>query len=336
MEERLRATYAAVTSETSYSPPPSMLVGVALPPRERLEQRPAAIWRGRRRVRVACAIVAAVAIAVVALVVILPGTGGHRSIETSARPVPTTVPTRLPDVFPTVTVTPHHGLRDGDTVTVRADRFPPFQVVRVSVCSKGTYVCDAVDVPTKPIGRNGSLSLTHRVWSVFSSDGTLHDCRSVVCVVRFGSFEVPISFSPRKRAASYPQLTLDPAGPYTDGQQVTVTVDGWPGSIGHRPDLAIEHLTVGQCGRFHPPPGTLPYIGGSGAVCDGEISLRREPDGRYTATLTVHRSIAIPSDPTDPTDCTQPGNCQVALVLTPHGPIGEPPSEILGVDVVVT
>ena len=59
---------------------------------------------------------------------------------------------------------------------------------------------------------------------------------------------VPISFAPRKRAASSPKLNLDPAGPYTDGQQVTVTLSGWPGSIGQRPDLAIEHLTVGQCG----------------------------------------------------------------------------------------
>ena len=59
-------------------------------------------------------------------------------------------------------------------------------------------------------------------------------------------FDVPVSFAPASPAA-YPQLTLDPAGPYTDGQQVTVTVQGWPGSIGQRPDLAIaqpRHQTV--------------------------------------------------------------------------------------------
>jgi hypothetical protein len=232
-------------------------------------------------------------------------------------------PTASPRPGPTVTVTPHHGLRDGDAVTVRAHHFRPFAGVGVTVCSDGTDVCDVVDVPQQRIGPNASLSVTHGVWSVFvSADGTLHDCRSVACVVRFGpsdrSIDVPISFSPRKRAASYPQLNLDPAGPYTDGQQVTVTVNGWPGSIGHRPDLAIEHLTVGQC---------------AGATCVGATSLRREPDGRYTATLALHRTGPPEGMLTGPTDCTQPGNCQVALVLTPRD---SAPSVILAVDVVVT
>ena len=241
-------------------------------------------------------------------------------------------PTASPWPGPTVTVTPDHGLRDGDAVTVRAHHIRPFQGVGVTVCSKGTDVCDAVNVKPKWIGPNGSRSLTYRVWSVFSSDATLHDCHSVVCVVRFGSTDgsrggsitdVPISFSPRKRAASSPQLNLDPAGPYTDGQQVTVTVNGWPGSIGKRPDLAIEHVTVGQCG---PSPGPR-----SIAICDGETSLRREPDGRYTATLTMHRGGSIEFGTTD---CSQPGNCQVALVRGP-GENG-PPLAILGVAVVVT
>ena len=237
--------------------------------------------------------------------------------------------TASPRPGPTVTVTPHHGLRDGDTVTVRAHHFRPFGGVSVTVCVKGTDVCDrawyqdaAVHVPQQRIGRNGSRSLTHGVWPVFSSNARLHDCRSVACVVRFGptdgSIDVPISFSPRKRAASSPRLNLDPAGPYSDGQQVTVTLNGWPGSIGHRPDLAIEHLTVGQCG--------------SGPYCVGETSLRRELDGRYTATLTLHDASPVEFGTTD---CSQPGNCQVALVGGP-GENGRPPLVILGVAVVVT
>jgi hypothetical protein len=192
-----------------------------------------------------------------------------------------------------------------------------------------------VNVPIQPIGPNGSLSLTHPVWSVFSSlDGTLQDCRSVACVVRFGSydgssrFDVPVSFAPR-RPASSPSLTLEPAGPYTDGQQVTVTLNGWPGSIGRRPDLAIRKLVIGQCARSG--SGHL-----SPAVCPGETSLHPEPDGRYTATLALRRTIS--ENVSEPIDCTQLGNCRVALALTSTG--GEIPpgvffTVILGVDVVV-
>jgi hypothetical protein len=245
-------------------------------------------------------------------------------------------PVAPPRPGPTATVTPPSGLRDGDTVTVRAQHFRPFVSVGATVCVQGTDVCDAVNVPIKPIGPNGSLSLTHPVWSVFSSlDGTLQDCRSVACVVRFGSydgssrFDVPVSFAPGS-PASYPSLTLEPAGPYTDGQQVTVTLHGWPGSIGRRPDLAIPNLVIGQCAALN--GGSL-----SPAVCPGETPLHPEADGRYTATLTLHRTLE--SVAREPTDCTHPGNCRVALALTSTG--GEIPpgvffGVILAVDVVVT
>jgi hypothetical protein len=439
-----------------------------LPPRERLEQRPAAIWRGRRTVRVACAIVAAVAIAVVGLVVTLPGTG-HRSIQTPARTVPTTVPTRIPDGWkthaivvtpstglrdgqivrvsgrftpfivqicragvtpptaandcdpqtfqfptgnradtgrnanpplrrypymvrrmitlssqplgsqpldcaappgcvlygesggrpkgpihlrypgkyglaplafdpaapplpgPSVTVTPREGLHDGDAVTVQADHLRPFAGGGVTVCVSGTDVCDGVGVTNRTVGPDGSVSVTHPVWSQFSSaDGTPQNCHSVACVVRLGggglpaSVDVPVSFAPGSPAA-YPRLTLDPAGPYTDGQQVTVTVAGWPGSIGNRPDLGIQSLTVGQCAPFGGDPNL-------GALCIGETSLHPEPDGRYTATLAVHGT----GDSVNKPDCTQPGDCQVALVLTRDSGMIPIRIVILAVDVVVT
>ena len=235
---------------------------------------------------------------------------------------------------PSVTVTPHDGLHDGDAVTVHADHFRPFAGIGATVCVSGTDACDRVGVSQAPVGPDGSVSVTHPVWSVFSSaDGTPQDCRSVTCVVRFGDsgppgfqpVDVPVSFAPGSPAA-YPQLTLDPAGPYTDGQQVTVTVAGWPGSIGNRPDIPIEKLTVGQCAPFGGDPN-------QGALCVGETSLHAEPDGRYTATLTVHRT----GDSVNKPDCTQPGSCQVALVLPPRPPGMIPVGMvILAVDVVVT
>jgi hypothetical protein len=254
---------------------------------------------------------------------------------------------------PTVTVTPPGELRDGDTVTIHGRLFRPFDSVDFDVCVNGTDLCDDLDVGSTRAGSDGSFSVTRTVWSVFSSaDGALHDCRAVTCAVGAQSSRtvppqasspniyVPVSFAPAG-TASYPTLTLDPAGPYTDGQQVTVTVQGWPGSIGNRPGLAIESLVVVQCGTVDRltlcarPTGQL--IVDSGGV-GTETQLRGpEPDGRYTATLPLHRTLLSPGSPgIGPFDCSQPGNCQVALAVELNG---EPPvhfTAILAIDVVVT
>jgi len=106
-------------------------------------------------------------------------------------------------------------------------------------------------------------------------------------------------------------------------------LEGWPGSIGHRPDLAIESLVIGRCAR----PVSL-----NATVCAGETLPRREPDGRYTATVALHRTFS--ENVPEPIDCTQPGNCQVALALTPPPGVNAIPPHILivilAVNVVVT
>ena len=48
MEERLRATYAAVTSRTNYSPPPPMPQGDAVPHATSTSRRPRRVRRFRR------------------------------------------------------------------------------------------------------------------------------------------------------------------------------------------------------------------------------------------------------------------------------------------------
>ncbi|HEX9504760.1 MAG TPA: hypothetical protein VGA62_02020, partial [Acidimicrobiia bacterium] len=235
-------------------------------------------------------------------------------------------PVAPPEPGPTVTVTPPDALRDGDTVTVRGRHFRPLQWTSVTVCVRGTEVCDGVGINENfKVDANGSFSVTHSPWSVFSSaDGIPQDCHVVTCVVRVKTSEnvdVPVSFAPADTAA-YPQLTLDPAGPYTDGQQVTVTVQGWPGSVGHRPGLEIGRLKLGVCADV---AGVRSTECGDQAVLQGP-----DADGRYTTTLTLHRTGPFQ------VDCTQPGNCRVALAL---GPLGfDPPgyfAVILGADVVV-
>jgi len=223
-------------------------------------------------------------------------------------------------------VTRPAGLRDSDTVTVSGRHFRPFQWTSVTVCVSGTEACDGVGVNESfKIDANGSFSVTHSPWSVFAAaDGTPQDCRVVTCVVRVetsDNVEVPVSFAPADTAA-YPQLTLDPAGPYTDGQQVTATVQGWPGSVGHRPGLEIGNLALGECA----------YMAGfRSSECENKAVLQGpDVEGRYTATFTLHRAGPFQ------VDCTQPGNCRVALAL---GPLGSNPpgyfAVILGADIVV-
>ncbi len=238
-------------------------------------------------------------------------------------------PVAPPEPAPSVTVTPPDALRDGDTVTVSGRNFRPFQWTAVTVCVSGTEVCDSVGVNENfKVDAHGRFSVTHQPWSVFSSaDGTPQDCHVVTCVVRVKTSEavdVPVSFAPADTAA-YPELTLDPAGPYTDGQQVTATVQGWPGSVGQRPGLEIGKLELGVCGLF---AGARTTECGDQAVLQGP-----DADGRYTATLTLHRTGTRPFQ----LDCTQPGNCRIGLAL---GPLGfDPPgyfAVILGADVVVS
>jgi hypothetical protein len=94
---------------------------------------------------------------------------------------------------------------------------------------------------------------------------------------------------------------LDPAGPYTDGQQIMVTVQGWPGSTGQRPDLEIGHLRPRRRRELHHDPHVAPHPLPGGAQID----------------------------------CTHPGNCQIALALTPENGFTRPGTAILGADVVV-
>ena len=229
---------------------------------------------------------------------------------------------------PSVTLTPAGALRDGATVTVQGRHFRPLGATSVTVCVSSTDLCDVVGANDLSIDANGSFSVIHSPWSVFAGDdGTLQNCQVVTCVVRVQSsenFDVPISFAPAGPAA-YPQLILDPAGPYTDGQQVTVTVQGWPGSIGQRPGLEIGHLAFGVCAQT----AVLGLQCGDTAVLQGP-----DADGHYTATLTLHRTLSVEPGGSQ-VDCTWPGNCQVALALTMASGFTRPGTAILGVDVVV-
>jgi hypothetical protein len=232
---------------------------------------------------------------------------------------------------PSVTLSPPGALRDGDTVTVTGRHFRPLYWTGVTVCVSGTEVCDGVGINSNfKVDANGTFSVTHQPWSVFAAaDGTPQDCHVVTCVVRVETSEnvdVPLSFAPADPAA-YPQLTLDPAGPYTDGQHVTVTVQGWPGSVGHRPGLEIEKLALRVCARG----GTFGNQCGDKAVLQGP-----DADGQYTTTLTLHRTLT--EDPGGAQiDCTQPGNCRVALALAGAPSFGMFGATvvILGADVVV-
>jgi hypothetical protein len=95
VEERLRATYAAITSRTSYSSPPrTPIMGEALHDEPRVSVR-----RSWRRIAVAVAAAAALIVATIALVRTASDDGG--TVQTPARPAPT-APAPTPTLAPLV------------------------------------------------------------------------------------------------------------------------------------------------------------------------------------------------------------------------------------------
>lgn len=192
--------------------------------------------------------------------------------------VPLTFVDDGPTAAPTLGVSPGVDLVDGQDVTVRAEGLRPNGAFSIGLCGPGESVfCEeapgAVDASS---GVDGALEVTIRVASVvYSAPDGRTDCTAVPCVVRIrdaGGQEVaqtPIRFASGV-AAPVPQMAIDPPGPYTPGQEVTVTGTGFP---------AGARIRLGQC----------PVDQGTDIAerCSYPISfmaIQVEPGGTFTAT----------------------------------------------------
>lgn len=151
-----------------------------------------------------------------------------------------------------IEVTPAEGLADGQVVTVRGSQFPPNEALGVVMCSSlgpspigGAANCELSPYTSVQSDANGSFEVQYAVRRHISLGNGTIDCAApppegtaANCVVAVGAITdydesgiTPVTFDPGLPAVPPPSVEVGPAPPYTEGQEVTVTVrDAVPGS----------------------------------------------------------------------------------------------------------
>jgi hypothetical protein len=211
-----------------------------------------------------------------------------------------------PAPVPTASITPSTGLTDGQHVRLAAEGLRPNGAFTVRLCEAApSDRCDELEWPTARSDESGSLTTNVTVrTSIYGYQGPI-DCVTSSCAVVISdddtrTAEVPFRFAAGVKA-TVPELRLDPPGPYTDGQMVTVHGTGFPpgfdlgGHLGQCPadkDTAVEE----RCGY----PVITPII--------------VDPDGTFTVTLRLSGSLTFTGS------CVTGPGCVLAWVLN-HGPI---------------
>jgi hypothetical protein len=224
----------------------------------------------------------------------------------------------VPIPVPDTTVSPQFDIPDRGVVKVHSSGFSAGERVLVSQCIAGapTYgdTCSASIGPLNILtaDANGVVDTSLRVHRIVApSDGVVIidadgpvNCSDAVgaCVMRVQSIDDPLvisdvelGFDPTAVAAP-PTLTVTPAGPYNDGQQVVVH------GAGFTPNAT---LGLGQCSSDAPNPG--------GSSCDSGpdglfTPFPADADGTFTRTVTLHTQV----DTTDGVlDCSVDGSCNL-------------------------
>ena len=204
-------------------------------------------------------------------------------------------------------ITPSDGLTDRQQVTLTAERVRPNGAFFVRQCEAApSNRCDDHRSPAVRADESGSLSAEVTVLTgIYDQLGRI-DCVASSCSVVLGDAnvdrvaEVPIRFAPGV-SASFPELRLDPPGPYVDGQTVTVEGTGFPpsfdvvGRLGLCPadkDTAVEE-------RCHYPVST---------------PIAVDADGTFTVQMRLSDELTFAGS------CVTGPGCLVAWVLN-NGPI---------------
>lgn len=205
------------------------------------------------------------------------------------------------------------GLEDRQIVTVSGRYLRPerhYAILQCASTQEDPSVCagdaegTAWDVVTSSSGTFSTIfAVDSSVWS--SWDGVV-DCRVQQCRIQlFDEAGVPVTTSSRLSfldgaAVDEPRLTLDPTGPYTDGQVVQVRGTGFkPGShVGGR---------IGQC-----PAGLDTRREERCGYTDVGENLVAE-DGTFTSTIVLRESLMLTGS------CREGPGCLVGWVIN-HGP----------------
>ncbi|MDQ1432162.1 MAG: hypothetical protein QOF40_2764 [Actinomycetota bacterium] len=202
----------------------------------------------------------------------------------------------VPIHVPTASVSPQFGLPDRAVVAVHSSGFAPGERVLVSQCDGDVPVggsCTNGPVDIHTADAQGVVDTTLRVHRTLDYFGGFYffttdtaNCAAAVgqCVVRVQSIDdalsvkdVPLGFDPTA-VAPPPVITTSPAGPYTDGEQVTVHGSGFtPGGT----------LGLAQCAAGVEP---------GGPTCDSQPgglfdAFTADQNGEFSRTVTIHAQV---------------------------------------------
>lgn len=231
---------------------------------------------------------------------------GSTTDPTRSAIVPVTFDADAPVPTPEVRVVPSAGLRAEEDVEVTASGLRPNSTFRVAQCSAGRpQRCDEMSWPVARTDADGNLTAVVPARpALYDWQGKI-DCTESACtiVVTDDSGEryaaAAIAFA-GDVTAPMPSLQLSPAGPYVDGQEVTLTGQGFPAGadigsqIGQCPD-DLDTAVADRC--------TRPAIGRATV----------DDDGTFTVTIRLADSLLYTGT------CTGDPGCHIGWVL-PHGP----------------
>jgi len=238
-----------------------------------------------------------------------------------------------------VEVAPRTGLADGGQVRVTSRAFSAGSVVGLAVClreadteEKGVDACDTTVGSRFAVPPDGRLDATFVVPRVITVGGGVHDCATVPCLVvaadvtdfdrsggkeiRFAAGLPPADLTgagERGRTDLLP-VTVEPAGPFSPGATLSVTATGLvPGEPVLVAMCTNDFLRVDPweaCTTDDTTAAATAIMGGN----VGDIDDRADPDGSFTAQVTVPRSVEPFSGSSGAASCTTaPGRCAVVI-----------------------
>lgn len=217
----------------------------------------------------------------------------------------------VPQQAPTAEITPDAGLQDGGEMTVVAEGLRPNGTFRVQICETAPGEnCDEHAASTATSDADGILTATVTARAAIYGYWGRTDCTTAQCavVVRVEAgmrrVEVPLTFD-EGVTAPVPALQLEPSGPYSDGQDVTVLGSGFPPGV----EISGE---LRQC-PTDIEPGDEGLCIGSGGGAGGKVVIG--PSGAFRATTRVWETLP----PTGHSCAAEPG-CVFGWVI-PNGPL---------------
>jgi len=208
-----------------------------------------------------------------------------------------------------VTIDPREGLRDGQTVTVRGESFPPGTEVYIGVCSRlapGTGIerCDRTNFKVVNAGADGTFEATYTLRRILEIGGTAYDCTAApaegertACILvaaparsETENGQVPLWFDPDAPLAPRPELVLGRVDGIVDFEVVDVALN----------DPTGNSWSINQCATIDGGPVCI------GPALVGSPTRTVQPvGGMATARIVVRRWIGG-------VDCmAEPGRCSV-------------------------